>query len=277
MKNEREKENSRISAGQVKVTAARMEIPQDGGTCYIIFIKTGSCAAASKGGEAVPVNAGEVLLIGSGCACTIRSTGHGPSETVGCAFPQSFFHEMNARGMRDYAYIFAQDKPAALHGAAQLGNRVRTLLELMRSALLEPDCPDGLYLALMLHYVEQEYNKESHAAARPQNDTVERICAYLAANYTQKLTLSEVAAQFYLSPYYLSRLFRRVTGMSIVDYINGQRIEAAQHLLEDTDLSINAVAEQTGFSTAAHFRRVFRELLGVGPQQYRKDHRGSQT
>ena len=114
---------------------------------------------------------------------------------------------------------------------------------------------------------------ESHAA-RPRNETVEQICAYLAANYQQKFSLSEVAAKFYISPYYLSRLFRRVTGQSIVDYINGRRIEAAQRLLESTDLNISAVAEQTGFASAAHFRRVFRETMGTGPLQYRKSHRG---
>ena len=94
---------------------------------------------------------------------------------------------------------------------------------------------------------------------------MEQICAYLAANYQQKLSLTEVAARFYISPYYLSRLFRRVTGQSIVDYINARRIEAAQKLLETTELSIGSVAEQTGFASAAHFRRVFRETMGVGP------------
>ena len=64
--------------------------------------------------------------------------------------------------------------------------------------------------------------------------------------------------------------FKRVTGQSIVDYINARRIEAAQKLLETTELSIGSVAEQTGFASAAHFRRVFRETMGVGPLQYRK-------
>ena len=105
--------------------------------------------------------------------------------------------------------------------------------------------------------MEQEHRAQSAADARPRNETVEQICAYLAANYQQKLSLTEVAARFYISPYYLSRLFRRVTGQSIVDYINARRIEAAQKLLETTELSIGSVAEQTGFASAAHFRRVF--------------------
>ena len=159
-----------------------------------------------------------------------------------------------------------------LYGPVQWSSCLRTVLELMRKARGEQDYPGMLYLGLLLHYAEQEYRAESHAA-RPRNETVEQICAYLAANYQQKFSLSEVAAKFYISPYYLSRLFRRVTGQSIVDYINGRRIEAAQKLLETTELSIGTVAEQTGFASAAHFRRVFRETMGTGPLQYRKSHR----
>ena len=50
--------------------------------------------------------------------------------------------------------------------------------------------------------------------------------------------------------------------------------DATMRLLESTDLNISAVAEQTGFASAAHFRRVFRETMGTGPLQYRKSHRG---
>ena len=46
-----------------------------------------------------------------------------------------------------------------------------------------------------------------------------------------------------------------------------------QKLLETTELSISAVAEQTGFASAAHFRRVFHEVMGTGPLQYRKAHK----
>ena len=56
-------------------------------------------------------------------------------------------------------------------------------------------------------------------------------------------------------------------------HAEGVTRSAAARLLETTDLSISAVAEQTGFSTTAHFRRVFHELMGEGPLQYRKGHR----
>ena len=180
-------------------------------------------------------------------------------------------------------FVYGADHPTSrvtpiewmniLYGPVQWSGRLRTLLGMMQSAESEPESPGMIYLALILHYVEQECRSEKQDI-RPRNETVEQICAYLAANYQQKFSLTDVAARFYLSPYYLSRLFRRVTGQSIVDYINGRRIEAAQRLLESTDLNISAVAEQTGFASAAHFRRVFRETMGTGPLQYRKSHRG---
>ena len=202
----------------------------------------------------------------------LSAAGAAVPELVGCRFPLSALHELRSAAQQDFARLFLPGEVTVLYGPVLWTRRLRTLLEMMRSAMPEQDYPGGLYLLLILHYVEQECKAE-RSSARPRNETVEQICAYLAANYPQKFSLTDVAARFYLSPYYLSRLFRRVTGQSIVDYINGRRIEAAQHLLETTDLNISAVAEQTGFASAAHFRRVFRETMGVGPLQYRKSNR----
>ena len=162
-------------------------------------------------------------------------------------------------------------------GEAAWCKQINTLLELLADDWENADCPYRLYLSLLIHYIDRQANAQSGGGSRPRNETVDKICAYLIANYNQKLTLGGVAARFYLSPYYLSRLFRRVTGQSIVDFINVRRIEAARHLLETTDLRISAVAEETGFSTTAHFRRVFREQVGVSPVQYRAVHRGGKN
>ena len=210
-------------------------------------------------------------LLAARC-CWARAAGSVPPELLGCRFPVAVLHDIRNTAQRDYSALFEPGQATLLYGPVQWSSCLRTVLELMRKARGEQDYPGMLYLGLLLHYAEQEYRAESHAA-RPRNETVEQICAYLAANYQQKFSLSEVAAKFYISPYYLSRLFRRVTGQSIVDYINGRRIEAAQKLLETTELSIGTVAEQTGFASAAHFRRVFRETMGTGPLQYRKSHR----
>ena len=238
MRAEREKLNAKITAGSLRLTSGQLELPAE--SCHIILFSGGSCTVRC-GDTALLVSPGCVLLLGPG-AWVVSQAGHALPEMLGCGFPLTALHEMKNATGEDFLRLFAPGSQMALYGSVQWASRLRTLLEMMRSAM----------------------------DARPRNETVEQICAYLAANYQQKLSLTEVAARFYISPYYLSRLFRRVTGQSIVDYINARRIEAAQKLLETTELSIGSVAEQTGFASAAHFRRVFRETMGVGPLQYRK-------
>ena len=271
MKSEREKFHAMVTASSLRLTSGKAQLPQDDETCCLLLVSEGSCTL-QRGEEKLLVNPGSALLLGPGGG-TLAQAGYAVPELVGCRFPLSILHELRSLTQKDFSRLFAPGQATVLYGPVQWTTRLRTLLEMMHSASDEPDYPGALYLLLLLHYVEQECLAESSAVARPHNETVEQICAYLSANYQQKFSLSEVAARFYLSPYYLSRLFRRVTGQSIVDYINNRRIEAAQKLLETTELSISAVAEQTGFASAAHFRRVFREVMGTGPLQDRKGHK----
>ena len=129
-------------------------------------------------------------------------------------------HDLKNTAGRDFGRLFAPGERTVLYAPVQWQSRIRTLLEMMASASTEQDYPGPLYLLLILHYVEQEWPQSKGRTSAPATRRLEQICAYLAANYQQKFSLTDVAARFYLSPYYLSRLFRRVTGQSIVDYIN---------------------------------------------------------
>lgn len=272
MKAERAKPNIVAAASTLRLAGGQAQLPAGGSVCTLTLLASGSCTLTC-GDTVTALNPGCAVLLGAGVGGLLQQTSRAAPELIGCGFSTAALNEVRGVSQKDYSRLFSSGAPTVLHGSTQWNNRLRTLLELMQMAQNEPDYPGVGYLGLILHYAEQQYNAERSAAERPRNETIDQICAYLAENYAQKLSLSEVATQFYLSPYYLSRLFRRVTGQSIVDYINSRRLEAAQRLLETTDLSISAVAEQTGFSTATHFRRVFREEMGVGPLQYRKGHR----
>ena len=261
MKAEREKINAKVKADTVRLTGGKLELTADEEMCTFLLVSEGSCTL-QMGENSLLLNPGSALLLGAGDA-VLTAAGAAVPELVGCRFPLSALHELRSTAQRDFVRLFVPGEATVLYGPVPWTRRLRTLLEMMRTAMPEQDYPGGLYLLLILHYVEQECLAESSAVARPRNETVEQVCAYLAANYRQKFSLTEVAARFYLSPYYLSRLFRRVTGQSIVDYLNNRRIESAQKLLETTELSISAIAEQTGFASAAHFRRVFREVISA--------------
>ncbi|MFC4911246.1 GlxA family transcriptional regulator [Actinomadura gamaensis] len=89
----------------------------------------------------------------------------------------------------------------------------------------------------------------------------------------EPLTLTEMAAHAGLSVRTFTRNFRAETGVSPGQWLAGQRIDLARHLLEATDLPVDAVARRAGFGTGTALRQRFRAALGVSPQNYRRTFR----
>ena len=123
-----------------------------------------------------------------------------------------------------------------------------------------------IYIKEYIEVLEQkEY--ESHQIV---NNKVDKIIKYICKHYTEDLTLTSIAEQFYISPFYLSKIFKRSTNLSIVEYINSLRIRQAKELLETTSTKIAEIAEIVGFSSSSHFSRTFKLVTGLSPQQYKK-------
>jgi signal transduction histidine kinase/AraC-like DNA-binding protein/ABC-type sugar transport system substrate-binding protein len=96
------------------------------------------------------------------------------------------------------------------------------------------------------------------------------LAAYVAEHYTASLSRDEISNALRVSPNYLSRIFRRDTGLTPWQYLNQYRIVQAQKLLVSTTLSVTEVAERVGFNDPAYFVRVFHKETGKAPLQYRK-------
>jgi two-component system, response regulator YesN len=87
--------------------------------------------------------------------------------------------------------------------------------------------------------------------------------------YMEDISINTIAETVYLSPNYISSLFRRETGETITDYLTRKRMEVAKGLLKNTDYKILDVANQVGFQDPSYFSKVFKKYSGVHPQQYR--------
>jgi two-component system response regulator YesN len=72
-----------------------------------------------------------------------------------------------------------------------------------------------------------------------------------------------------LNPDYLTRVFKKETGLSISDYVMGQRLGMAADLLSSTDLPVGAIAAKVGYANFSHFSRMFKKHTGLGPIEYR--------
>jgi AraC-like DNA-binding protein len=99
---------------------------------------------------------------------------------------------------------------------------------------------------------------------------VSEIVKYVNIRYTKKITLESISESFYISPYYLSRSFKRVTGFTFIEYLNSLRIREAQQLLKESHLNVSDIADKVGYESQTHFGRVFKKITGLSPLQYRK-------
>lgn len=102
-----------------------------------------------------------------------------------------------------------------------------------------------------------------------ENSTLRHILNYCHEHYTEHITLDDLSANLHLSKYYISRTMNNKIGISFNDYINTLRINFACDLLTQTDKKIADISEESGFGTIRSFNRVFYDIKGVTPQEYR--------
>lgn len=99
---------------------------------------------------------------------------------------------------------------------------------------------------------------------------VHEIALYLQTHSSDPGSLDEIAAHFYISRPYLTRIFKSVTGFTVVEYLTVCRIRKAKVLLRETAMAITDIADSTGFGNITYFERVFKKMTQLTPLQYRK-------
>ena len=100
---------------------------------------------------------------------------------------------------------------------------------------------------------------------------VETIKRWIAANYNQHADLNTLAGMVYLTPSYLSKLFKQETGLTLTDYVIEIRIRTAKKLLKNApDLKIHEIGTEVGYPDPAYFNKLFKKVVGVTPNEYKR-------
>ncbi|WP_068618972.1 response regulator [Paenibacillus tuaregi] len=109
-------------------------------------------------------------------------------------------------------------------------------------------------------------------------NAVETVKQWISANYNQQADLNELARMVYLTPSYLSKLFKQETGFTLTDYIIDVRINQAKHLLKTAPwMKIHHIGAEIGYDDPAYFNKLFKRIVGLTPNQYRQIARQSHT
>lgn len=106
--------------------------------------------------------------------------------------------------------------------------------------------------------------------AEKENEVIRQIKAYIQEHIETKLSREDIADAVYLSPGYMTRMFKKETGMTLFDYIISRKIKHAKMLLEQGNISVGDVSSALGYENFSHFSELFKKHVGCSPSEYKR-------
>lgn len=99
---------------------------------------------------------------------------------------------------------------------------------------------------------------------------VEKVKSYIYEHYAEELSVEILSEGVFLSPGYMSYIFKKETGEGLSHFIRAYRLEKARDLLQNTSMKVNQICREVGFTNASYFGKSFREYYGCSPERFRK-------
>lgn len=128
-----------------------------------------------------------------------------------------------------------------------------------------------IILLLCRHYPPlRAVSAPGRNGTRRMAERLEPVIKFLSENYGNKISLPEMARLASFSVPHFVKVFKKLTGLSLIKYLNRLRVEHAEQILLQTDSPVADVAYQVGFQSQSYFDRVFRRLKHVSPSEFRK-------
>lgn len=143
----------------------------------------------------------------------------------------------------------------------------------------EPGCDlilKSLIMKLISIFLKEAHHTEFSGESTPLNfeyyektDVVNAIASYINENYMNNMSLDKISRNMYLSPAYVSKIFKEETGDSPINYLIKVRLSKARDILEEGRLSIKAAAERVGYTDVYHFSKLFKKYYGYPPSKHK--------
>lgn len=180
-----------------------------------------------------------------------------------------YFH-FDGSGSQVFYRVLTAQYGFIMHPPKQMmiENALNTLLYLAYDGLAN-ECR----ISAQIHFILSELaaqNVSQYCVQDSAINAVNQAVSFLEQHFTEEVTVEQLATNVNLSPYYFSRLFKKIIKMSPHAYQLHLRITLARQLLASSTQSVERIGESCGFNSPQHFIRSFRQHVGCTPLQYRQ-------
>lgn len=224
--------------------------------------------------DTIEMRAGDIAIINSNELHSLENQSAQLSYYVLRLDTALLFDEKKAERADDYAALLAQRLIVFRHlvrDDQQLLGILQTLLEeeenqkagfelAIESAIL---C---LLTFLVRHYIAAIYTKERFESRKNSLNQFKGVMNWLHDHYQETVSVSSLARQALMSEAHFCRVFKKIYGKTLIQYVHRLRIDKANELLIHTPATITEIALEVGFNDPNYFSRVFKHLKGIPPQ-----------
>lgn len=129
----------------------------------------------------------------------------------------------------------------------------------------------NLLTCLLRNNLDKVFSQKKGQLRSLNLQRVNRILQYIDENYMDEVNIDEISGILKISKFYFCKVFKKMTGKTITEYVNYVRIREAVSLLRETDMSVTDISMTVGFNDINYFSRVFRSFMGKPPTSIRKE------
>ncbi len=225
---------------------------------------TEGCGRVLIDGREYTAVCGDIIVINSG---SIHHTGSDSEVTYSCLIIDSRFcreSEIDVSGICFESLVQSSKAGELFESICDIYNTDNSALRTSRLRMYT--------LELMILLCEKYSSSNKARAGESQNENAKRIMEYIKSHYSQRITLDKMAHELYMNKFVLSRQFKAVVGMTIFEYINSCRCNAAAMLIADGE-SVNTAARECGFENISFFTKTFKRFMGKLPSEFKKQNK----
>jgi two-component system response regulator YesN len=145
-------------------------------------------------------------------------------------------------------------------------------VDILHDEILEMDSLDELQ-EWLIHYMQSAMTSTDEWSGNVRRSEVVEAMEYVSLHLDKRIGLEEMAEHLHLNNSYFSRLFKKETGRTFIDYVTHMKLTRAKELLDQTNHSVGKISEALGYDNQSYFIKLFKANTGVTPVEYR-GHKG---